>query len=103
MGFGNTGAGQNVMELIYQQCLCQRTDGCISGFFVLSNCLMHGQVLQIMQGDLSLSHIALDLTLVGQGTAVQLQIQLTRIGAGTLHSSFQLLHKLAYRSMTGTG
>ena len=90
---GNAAAGQNIVELVYQQGVPQRAQGSAvrrgaGGYGAAGQAeLQHAQ--QVFRHAV----VLFDLLLGRQGAAVQLQIQLTVIHGQGGGGSFELLHK----------
>ena len=91
------------MELVDQQgflqiavlavvCLC-------AGFHSVA----HREEFQVMESDFCQTVVPLDVVLVGQGAAVQLQIQLAAEGVRVVDVGFQLLHEAADGGVLGLG
>ena len=99
----NTGSGQDVMELVQQNKLGQRCNRFPADRFTRLQCRKDGYIFQISKGNLRLPVISLDLVLIGQRAAVQLEIQLPCINRRTEALFFQLLHEIADTDMLRSG
>ncbi len=99
----NTGSGQDVMELVQQKKLGQRCNRFPADRFARLQCRKDGHIFQISKGNLRFPVISLDLVLIGQRAAVQLEIQLPCINGRTEALFFQLLHEITDTDMLRSG
>src|SRR5699024_343686 len=96
---GDTGARQDVVELVHQQRALQVTVVRVTGSFLIFHSVVHGEIFQIVQGNFRQAVVALDIVLVGQGTSVQLQVQLAVVSVWILDVFLQFLHEAADSGM----
>ncbi len=99
---GDTRAGQDVVELVEQQRLEQRTHRLVGCLAPVRRRLGDGEELEVVQPDLDLAVVALDLVLVGERAAVQLEIHLARIQRRLGHFPLERVHEVADRGVRRT-
>ena len=82
MGAGNAGAGENIVELVDEQLFIERSYVRTVRRFIVLHGIVYREYLKVSERELCLTVVALYDVLIGERAAVQLKIQLARVGIG---------------------
>ena len=89
------------MELVDEQLFIERSYVRAVRRFIVLHGIVYREYLKVSERELRLTVVALYDVLIGERAAVQLKIQLARIGIGLKGIAFKLFHRLADKLVLG--
>ena len=101
MGARDAGAGEDIVELVDEQLLIERSDIRAVRRLIVLHCVVYGKYFKVSECELRLAIVALYDMLVCERAAVQLKIELACVCIGLDRVSLNLFHCLADELVLG--